>query len=297
MLILNASKFTKSIMTDRGDLIQIKPGEMSNLMVASRNLICAAMSAGDPDEVGIILDGSYELEIARKISGAAPYIYTDIDEAKSKLIDPSIDYKANINAKKVDIELQSKVDELTKKLELAIKESEQKDAVIKRLSAEDLKIELQDKVSVLESELRKTNSNKVIVDGQLKEAQDQISNLTKSLNEVRSELGAKSQELTAALSLNDKLSIDLKEAQSKSKEMEKVDMSKYLLKEDVDAQISEYEDSISTYNKKLETYKQNLEEAANTIESMKTSFNNACEKFGLYLDDKGNWESTLLKNE
>lgn len=287
MLILNATTTVKSIMTDKGALISILPGELSQLMTASKNLIISAINLGTPDEIGVILGGSYEFEIAGKISGSTPYLYTDVTEAKAKLLKENVDYKGNLNASKVnklneeEIQKLKAANELDKQLIAELKEK------LRLAEANDYKSELESTVVKLESELKEANAMKLNLDGRLKESQDQVDNLTRNLNDVRSELGTKTQELASSAAMIDKLSQNIEELKSTPAESvdvkespEYVELKEYALS--LESQIKEKDTKIS----QLST---NLSESAQIIEDMKSEFNAACSKFGIYKDDSGEW--------
>lgn len=297
MLILNATKNVKSVMTDRGDLVTIKPGELSPVMVASRNLILSAINLGSPAEVGVILNSSYEMEIIKNITGAAPYIYTDTAEAQARLIDPSIDYQGTLAADKVNLlnveaikekdeeikSLKEQVKELTEKLAQSTDNSEVADLTAKLTQANQLHKEVQ-----LERDRLKT---------QLLESQDQVKDLTDKVNQLRNESGSASQELTSSNEMITKLSLEKDELIKKVEVLEQKlsavpeDNSEELkstvetLTNDVE-QLTKSNEELTSTNQSL---KSSLKEASEQIDFMKSEFNKACEKFKITKDDNGEW--------
>jgi methyl-accepting chemotaxis protein len=267
MIIINATKKTQSIMTDRGDLITVEPGKQSDLVIATKNLISAAIRLGTPSEVGIVLSGSYELDVAKNISGAVPYIYTNLDEALGKLIDPTIDYKAPVAQTKLNMDLELKLTQKDEEIKTLNAEIDSLKDQLENNPSDRLIKELESKLSNLESEFKTVSTERLRLQGQLEESTDQVKILTTNLNDLRKTQGELSQDLTAV----NKLSNELTEENNTLK-----------------ARIKELEDS----NKELSN---NLAEAAQTIDDMKASFNQACEKFEIYRDDEGNWMSDKLK--
>lgn len=280
MQVLNATTKVKSIMTDRGNLITIKPGELSELIIASRNMIVSAMNLGEPKDIGIIIKGSYEMDVAKNITGAVPYLYTDEDEAKSKLLDPSIDYVGTLNASKVNMvneEIIKKKDEEIEKLKTEVSDitSKLQDAV----SSNGIKAELEKRISDLEKLFKDVQTERDRLRTQLKDSQDQVEQLTKKSNELRETLGSKMQDLTGSSNMINKLTEEIENLKSELKN-KKSDSSK---------EIDQLNDTIAEKDEQINKLKDNLKDSAETIESMKSEFNSACEKFKITKDDKGNW--------
>lgn len=310
MIIINATKIVKTILTSNGDIMTIEPGGKSELTVASGYLIRAAMKLGDPNEIGIVIDGSYEMQIASQITGSAPYLYTDINEAMHKLIDPNVDYTAKLDNSKNVLQLQ---DELAgrnaeiKKLQAEIGELNSR---LTLAEASDLKADLEKQVRTLETEVKDLTSDKLRLQKQLEESQDQVSKNTETLNQIRQQVGEKDQlisqlnsqikDLTSKVEANksDESVVSHNEELTEENANLKASIAKW--EADYLAVESDYKKSIDDYEevtKKLEKSEEakqaalnNLKEAAETIDNMKTSFNAACEKFGLYLDDNGEWQ-------
>jgi chromosome segregation ATPase len=309
MIIINATKIVKTILTSNGDIMTIEPGGKSELTVASGYLIRAAMKLGDPNEIGIVIDGSYEMQIASQITGSAPYLYTDINEAMHKLIDPNVDYTAKLDNSKNVLQLQ---DELAgknaeiKKLQAEIGELNSR---LTLAEASDLKADLEKQVRTLETEVKDLTSDKLRLQKQLEESQDQVAKNTETLNQIRQQVGEKDQ-------LISQLNAQIKDLTSKVEnnksdeivsELEAVTKENASLKESLAKWENDYSIAEADHKKAIENYEEvakklekseearqaalnNLKEAAETIDNMKTSFNAACEKFGLYLDDNGEWQ-------
>lgn len=85
MKIINGSN--RVIMTPFGNsLLTIMPHNVSGDVVASRDLVRAIITSAKVNEVGIVTYSSAELSLINEISGAAPFIYDDLDTAITKLI-------------------------------------------------------------------------------------------------------------------------------------------------------------------------------------------------------------------
>lgn len=295
MIIVNATKVVKTIMTDKGSLVSIMPGECSTLMIASRNLIITAMNLGTPSEIGIVINGSYEMDIAKNITGSVPYLYTDIEDAKAKLLDPSIDYKSKLETVKISAEVEetiNKKDEEIKSLKNIISE---KDRMIANLEADTRSDELEAEVTKLTKENKDLISDKTRLASQVKELQDQITNQNDTLNNLRSENGTLVQEAAGQSDLINKLNIRIKELENVGAQVTDPTES-----DEYKSLKSAYEDELkksSELEAKVDSFRTSLNESATTIESMKTSFNAACAKFGLYLDDNGEWQQDASQVE
>lgn len=259
---------------DRGDIMTVLPGEISQLFIATKNAIKGVMAFGTPDEVGIILGGTYEQSISQTITGCAPYCYMSEDEAKAKLIDPTIDYKGALESAQVT-SLKSESVELQKQIEA-------KDALIKKL---------EDQIKKDQEEIKKASSNE-ITDLKLKEALKQnesdaatITSLTSELDGYKSNyesLKVQVDTLTTEKSaLNEKISVLTKELKSRSDELEL--LSKKLQSDSlIKSELAEKEELI-------DKLKASLKESSDRIDQMRDLFNNACEKFNLKLDENGEW--------
>lgn len=295
MFILNATKEVKSIMSDNGVIVSVGPGEVSQLIIASKNQIRAAMNLGSPKEVGIILDGSYDLALAKDISGAQPYLYTDIEEAKAKLIDPSIDYKAKLAGTLEINVLRGQLE--SKELDLKAKDAmiATLQANIDKLKAEDVKIELENKVRELEGRFHEAESDKLRLNSQLKDTQEQLRLINDTVSGLRKEVGDKDQELVSINKLlQEKVEkLTTVEQQLANQASEKVDLSEYVSKEEYSRLEAELTKKIAELTHTNDTYKESLQEASNTIEAMKSSFNEACEKFSITRDENGEWIQIL----
>lgn len=296
MQILNATTQVKSVMTDRGDFITINPGEISRLIIASRNLIIGTMKLGTPSEIGIIISGSYEFDIAASITGSTPYIYSDLQEAKSKLLDPSIDYKANLNTAKVNHaneELIKQKDQRIEEYKKQIKDLESQIEDAKK-TGEDNLVENQRKYKELEGRFVDVQKERDRIKSQLQEAQDQVSNLNENLNTVRKESSSNKNYYTKSQEMVDNLTSQLNamtaDRDKYKSEVEKIQGELDTLKSN-QAQIvpptesDEYKKLQSEYD----NLKSNLKDASDTIENMKNKFNAACEKFRITTDENGEW--------
>jgi len=198
MQIINATTRIKSIMADNGQSIQLMPGKVSEVFLASKQLILAAIKLGTPKEIGIVTGGSYEFEIAKSITAAAPYLYNDLNEAKAKLIDPSIDYSAKRAATADMLVKQQLIDrtaELNKANEELAKlkkqlESESNNELISKLNniiAEKTTQSdtLSKRITELENQLKKANENEQALRLEVSELNSKYSTATSTLEALR----------------------------------------------------------------------------------------------------------------
>jgi len=278
MIIINGTKISKSILASNGDIINIPPGGQSQLTIASSYLIRAAMKLGDPTEIGIVINGSYEMQVASSITGSAPYLYTDLNEALSKLIDPNTDYTAKMdNSKNIHVyqdELKGK-DETIKMLNSEIADLKSKLSIAE---ASDLKSDLERQIKTLESENKTLLSEKLRYESQYKESLTQIEELTKTINGFRKQEGERDQQITE---LN---------AQIKALSDRPDDSAKYA------EELKQLNNKIDELTSQKAAALKNLKDAADEIENMKNSFNACCAKFNIYLDDEGEWQMDKTEN-
>lgn len=325
MRILNATKSVKTLMSDIGTLITVKPGELSAVMIASRNLITSAMKLGEPNEIGIIVSGSYELDITKTISGAVPYLYTDENEAISKLIDPNINYKEGLKKNLADTELKLAIKEKDDEILLHKGRIKSLESEIEKLKSDKSNAALVTEFNTLQSKYNALQAEKMSLDSQNKESKDEMENLNKKLSELRESNGSLSQELSAINSAYSKLVEEKKlvddelailKSNQQSNDSEEVDKLKNdfakaneeiaNLNSELSTTKSEYDslakkakgleandkawkDLCDSKDEEIKKFKESLEEASNTIESMRSEFNKACEQFQITKDENGNW--------
>lgn len=86
MKVINAKKGVLLFPLGNEQMIQVAPGKLSENFIADANVIRSLIIGNRPEEVGFILSSSYELDIARNVTGCIPYIYNTDEEAIEKLI-------------------------------------------------------------------------------------------------------------------------------------------------------------------------------------------------------------------
>ena len=310
MLVLNATTKVKSVMTDRGDLTQIGPGEFSRIIIASRNIIISAINLGSPTEIGIVITGSYEMDIAKSITGCIPYLYTDQDEAKAKLLKADVDYKGNLNASKINAaneELIRSKDEEISSLKTQLNDC--KKELESLLNSDQVRVELEKQVESITKNLKTTVDERDRLKTQLQDSEDQIQSLTKTVNELRSKSGSMAQDLAGANDMISKLTEQLNQAKANSanlEELEKVQDELLKVKQDYNtlelesgnkdekindllSQIDGWKVASDGKDNQIKELSEALSEASKTIDDMKAQFNEACSKFNITKDDEGNW--------
>lgn len=308
MLVLNATTRLMSFMNEKNDLIQVRPGQVSEVIIASAILIRNVIKSGTPSELGIIVQGSWEFDVARSISAAHDYLYTDLMEAKSKLIDPSIDYSGNLIAARIN---NSNAIELTKKNEeiKALKtEIQNLKSQISTGSSESqvVRDNLDKKLAKLGDEFQKVQTERDRLQVQLNESQDSVKDLTEKLNISRNQLGTAQSELKSSSDMIDKLSNEIEAMKSESLMNESADEEIAKLRSELavleqskaefdfqieskDKEIKDWDALCQRKDAEIKDLKLSLKEASSQIESMKVEFNKACEIANLQRDDDGNW--------
>lgn len=304
MRILNATNRTITIMLDNGDFLSVKPGEFSVNVIASKSLILSVIRAGNEKEVGIVISSSYELDIARQVTGSIPFIYHSDREAKAKLLgnlndEEEVQHESDLNPLQITVDkLIIERDEIKKQCDTLIEEKKSLEDEISRMKQSEDSSVINKKMSTLEKQLESQSSRIKELETSVKDKDIQIESLTsknQKLNSEISNLKASNESLGKQLS-EIKLELDIK-----SEELEKMRQSKSSEK-DTSEKIQGYKDKISQLENEIsglkavinentsliDTLKSEGKSAVETIESMKAEFNAACKKFNLYKKD-GVW--------
>lgn len=274
MRILNATTKQISIMTDRNELLSVAPGEMSTLFVGSKNIVLAAIKLGTPEEIGIVVGSTYELDIARSVSTSLPYLHMTEDEAIAKLIDKDKDYKSRqvIGADSMKLELQKKDEEIANlknekaELEKKIADSESKgvDEVVSEYKSE-LKAK-SEQIQKLESDIEELKASEKISKEKLESAESTIADRDGRIAELTKD--------------NEQLILDLGTAKSQ-------------LETPVDVKETEeykaLKSTVEELEKENETLRSEGAKVLEKVEAMKSDFNACCLKFGITKDSEGNW--------
>lgn len=320
MQIINATTKVRSVMADNGTNFQILPGQVSEPMVATKQLIIAATQLGNNREIGIVTGGSWEFEIAKTIPVAAPYLYTDLDEAKAKLIDPSKDYTAKAR-NTADLLVKQQLLDRTKELTEANKLIDTLKKQLENVNTNELVTKLNaviaekttqaetlsKRIAELERQLKSANENEQALRLELSQANTNYSKANTSLEALRKEHAnviAQAEQYKADLeklpSL-DKISAmqDQVLAAQKSaadKDLEIAELKKQIAAmpsaesvEQNQTEVAELREEIVGKDKQIVELKDALTSSISDIEKMKASFNEACVKFKLTKDESGEW--------
>ena len=250
MKILNATlgKAIIPIPNSKELPIIIGPGEISQSYLASDQLIRAVISAGSENEFAIILEGGWEVDLSKTISGGIPYYYTSEEEAK-KLIDPNIDYKPSKESDVVRMRYEKILKEKEKEIDEKVNEikSLKKDLEDSKKSFNDM-----DSVRIInekESKINDLNSKVSILENQMEDLKNDMMLKEKENIEYRKKQGENDQIIKNLTSI----------ASGKDEEIKKL---KKLNKES---------------NKQME-------ELSSKTEQMKLTFNKVCSDFGIKYD-------------
>lgn len=237
MRILNATKKMLSIMMDNNEMMSIQPGQLSKMFIGSKNIVLSAVKLGSQSEIGIIYGSSYELEIARTVSVALPYLYSSEEEAIAKLIDKNVDYtRKPSHSEVVSLELE-KANARIKELEAEVNTLMEKTTVIEDETLIDLKEDL--KVAL--------EKNKTLL-SEKEQLQEKVSELSED-SVVVNELKAKNAELDAVCKdLTEKLhkaDTDLKVTNNEKEELS-AGLSKSL--KQIEAMKKDFNEACSKFN-------------------------------------------------
>jgi chromosome segregation ATPase len=224
MLILNAKNSTLTFQLDNGSLMKIKPGEVSQPFVPSLFQIQAILAMGTPDQIGIVLSSSYEMDLLRQMNGSMAYLKSSVQVARDELLNgkkiESPEVNVNIEAEKLKAEMDDKDKEI-KVLQDRVKELETQ-------LANSPAVELRQNLKVANEELTKVKSNLAEAGNKIDELTSTIADRDKSIldltNEkgyVEQQLGEANRKVTDSVAANTDLTKKLEEANATIEELRK----------------------------------------------------------------------------
>ena len=229
-----------------GTMMTIMPKSVSGDIVASKALVTAAITTASVKELGLVTYSAAELQLINEVSGAAPFIYQDLEDATTKLLPegeaPIVEQRVVQGGETVAIatervggvpssanleEIQSltaQLGEQTAKVETLEKESKQKSDTIQKLENEIKELKLTagkaQKDPELEKKLIDLETTKGKLEKLLSEEQDKNASITKDLEEAKTLLSQKNQKIEELQNAETASGIDpeeLKKAQDEAK--------------------------------------------------------------------------------
>jgi DNA repair exonuclease SbcCD ATPase subunit len=229
MQILNAKASTLVFKLDNGQVMQVQTGQTSQPFLASIYQIQSIINLGTPEEIGIIISSSYELDLMRQLNGSIAYLHNSEAEARKRLLEgksaeeAAIPAEVNVEAEKMKAELNDKNKEI-KVLQDKIKELES------QLEASPA-VELRNQLKVANEELVKTKSTYQELYEKYEQLNTTLSEKEKELKQVQMDKAQADQMLveannkltSAVTSENEKvndLNTKLQEAETRIKELE-----------------------------------------------------------------------------
>lgn len=275
MKVLNASHRVLNIMMDRGDMMTVAPGKLSEVFVASKNCIIACINSGKPTEIGIILGGTYEQGIAASITGGQPYYYLSEDEAKAKLLDPTIKYGQSMQNIQVD-NMREDINRLNAKV------TELEDAVESRDRMIDT---YKEEIQSLKSDATTNLRVKQLMDesaqqkAEITRLSSELDGASSTIDSLRVQLGTVTAERDSYQSNVANLTHTVEELRSAAVDPEEVEKLRA---------------EVETLRASEDKLKKGLSESVDKIESMRTTFNEVCDKFKIYYQD-GQWYQVLAE--
>lgn len=305
MRILNASNHVISVMVDNGALITILPGRLSQVMIASTNIIQAAInSVKSNSQLGIIIGSSIELDIARKITGSIPFIYQSEKEAMKRLlgVDSVDELQSKPSLNPYQLEYEKKCLEFTElssaydQLKMSFDSRVSSDIELENLKDEKAKLSadltsertkgkgLLMEFNALESELKDSKTK-------LSKTQDSIRTYEASFNELLGE-NKRLAELNKSLEIKvEELTSTVKETSSESDpQLTELQSENSKLKEEL-ANVNKNYTELSLIGEqavsKIEELTSKLTESDSQIETMREKFNSILNSFNIKVNESG----------
>jgi chromosome segregation ATPase len=87
MQVFNAKRSTVTIPLDNGEIIQVHPGQCSRPFVGTAAILMSVINSGAPNEIGVIVSSSYELDLIRQVSASMEYLFQSESDARAKLME------------------------------------------------------------------------------------------------------------------------------------------------------------------------------------------------------------------
>lgn len=303
MKVLNATNRTISIMLDNGELMSIQPRQFSGTVIASKAIILSAIRAGNEKELGIVVSSSYELDIARQITGAVPFVYHSDREAEAKLLGDLPEEEklpeSNLNPLQITVDkLIIERDDLKKERDGLVEDKKKLEGEVALLKTDAESSDHGRKIADLEKQLEVQSTRIQGLENDIKDKDIQIESLTDKNNKLTGEvtkltstnesLGKQVGELKLELEVKAEELEKAKQAQSSGGASEdEVQGYKDQINQ-LEGKVSGLEATIGENNTLIDELKTEGKSAVETIESMRSDFNGACKKFGLYKKD-GVW--------
>lgn len=242
MKILNAKNQNLVFKLDNGSILVVKPGEVSAPFIGTKILLNCVINAGSPQEVGIIVTNSYELQLLQQLPAGYQYLHQSEEVAKAALLEGKKfeDIPDGLENDTVITKLKARVSDL----ELQLTNANELASVLRK------KAESSD-----DSELRKTLDKK---NDELTESNAKIYQLTTDIDEFKSVESKLRSELKEKDTIISNFKVKVAELESKLKSEEsKVDPG---VVEDLKTKLSEEQKKSSDYEKELVASKKSIDE-------------------------------------
>lgn len=285
MKVVNGSK--KVILLPFGQqMINILPENISQDLVANRELVRAIIVSALPNQIGIVTYSAAELALINEVSGAAPFIYDNLETAIEKLlpegIKPVVEQRTVIGGEvvKVEAEIQNQENTSNGDLQKLIEENET----------------LKEKVNVAEAAAASNKQRVEQLEKELSEAKVAATQpvedveTKKKLQDAETVISKLQTNISDEQEKNAKLTKELEEAQKTAsnylKKISEIEASKGDENQKMMSQISEQGSVISKQNAEIESLKKQIDELSTapgeSFDSIKAELEKAkseCEKF------------------
>lgn len=211
MRILNAMSGTINIPMDNESII-VLPGKVCDkALTATQDLVQKVMSIGNNDQIGLIIEGPYDLQIVERVPGASEYCFSTVEQATKKLIDPDKDYNEIIVKDVETMKLRATIADLEKNLKKKTKELEKAKADYQEeLNKRTSELESVKIINAKEEEINSLKTRLSIIDNQSKETRDSLAELEKENTEYKKTIGDNDQLIKSLTAKNSKLTEDNK---------------------------------------------------------------------------------------
>lgn len=260
MQILNGKQSTINFRLDNGELLKVKPGEISKSFVPSVFQLQAILAMGNPEEIAIILSSSYEMSVLSQLNGSMAYLKANEQVARAAILEGKDLSSEVISSDNVEI------NQLKEKL------------VDKEKTISELTEELTKKSEELaNSPIHEYKSQLDIKESEVSKLTDVVTQLNEKINKLTSEYNDKCNEVNQLIAKKEQSEIKLTELNNKltsavTSENEKVNDLTTKLQE-AETRIKELEDATpQEVGVPQETYDETLaelESAKNEITQLK----------------------------
>jgi len=269
MQVLNASNASISFPLDNRSLLTVLPNDVSISFPGTATVLRRIVTLGSPTKIGIIIQSSFEYDKLQEVTGALPYVYNSVEEAKLKLIDGKEPEPEKMAEGPNNVEIAKLKEQLVEKAALITE---------KEAEIASLKDQLQNApIEKYKEELQNLTNEYKELKGKYDELVANTKGSSDELFDLKRRFEALQKEYQGVLKVNTDLDTALKSAKEDGGRLAEVEAENVLLKGDIN--------KLSEENKTLK------EEGAKLLDNytkMKGALMDLCNKSGYKMVD-GQW--------